>query len=225
MTELTGLKAIDPQPSAETLRLHSNPFGYKQESIDRYEESLDGAIGPGDTKRMKVLLEPEELSPEAMQELNRMVERLKEIAMTPTRLTGEEYQTTEGSDYRGDSLGVVVATIYTQIYGLLRPRKGVCSFVEEQKMVALGYANGRGGNNPTALLKYSKFQIPIGGPVLLEFKPVTGNRGYETGGRTHGYLRDFLSLAKLTDPCKRYILDILGLDENSYAYKILYECT
>ncbi len=178
-------------------------------------------------------LEIHELQPEAREELDYVCDVARE--RNGKTITGEEYNLSEDSFYRGVLLGDLISNIYTLSPPALRSRKnGSRIFVDKDPKSAIEYANYYATNeritkNFEEEQKMRGFKIPSGGAVLLEIQADKVEKVARSYAELHlpGIVvksrNGLIYPHYLTENCKKYILEELGLDKDSFAYEIFFK--
>jgi hypothetical protein len=168
---------------------------------------------------------PEQVSERAIAELNAITETLR--LRNGKTITGEEFPTNAGEVYRGDMLGVLIATIYTHNSAVFQsPWGGTSIFADSNYRAAVQYANARASSERVCSefeenLGKRGFVIPAAGAILLAFRDEGFGMGVDRsqhGVRSYGAV----TVQSLTESCKEYVLSELGLCEDSYAFEKMY---
>lgn len=174
-----------------------------------------------------------ELPEEIRQELDYVCEVIKERC--GKTITGKEYELNGNSYYRGTLLGDLISNIYTFSPPVLRSRKkGNRIFVDTNHEMPVEYANYYATNeiitkNFEKEQKRRGFDIPSGGAVLLEIKRDNVKKVLRNYTELHLYgiliegMEGFIFPHYLTNNCKKYVLDELGLSKDSFIYKVFFK--
>ena len=174
----------------------------------------------------------DELSEERKQELDYVCDIIKKRC--EKTVTGCEYELSKNSYYRGTLFGDLISNIYTFSPPTLRGRKNRNRiFVDIHPETPVEYANYYATNekitkNFEAEQRIRGFDIPSGGAILLEIKQNNVKKVLKPYGDSHIYgiliegMKNLIFPCYLTNNCKKYILNELGLSKDSFLYRALF---
>ncbi len=171
---------------------------------------------------------PRDLNEEIKKELKKVCKKLRK--RNGKLVNGDEYELSKECYYRGMLMGTFVFSLYFFKPSYLRSKEGTRIFVADNFEDAQFYANYYAGSPSISrafeerVKRETGWNIPNGGGLVVEIpKRAAKKSRIPPQANQPGIPLEGVLCKTLTENCKDYILNELGLDKDSLAYNELFD--